>query len=415
MICVKTFFTAWLAVLLFSSLAFALSVAPDYYYPYGQTQQQAAYYQVFLDDGGRAFVLATIDLLHYNDQPLNEFTLTFPDSLTDVKYAMQYSQSYGQMRLIEVQKISDNTYKILLEEAVQKQQASTVVIYYRSLGYVSKGWLTYDFDFRTISFPFDIQYSRVAVSVDSEFHVKGQETRTDYGYMFGVLGSSAFVSQKGMVANAPEYAGERSKIADFAQRVRYAPGYVRDKQMLEAGDVFHVTGSYAKDSWRFYVGEAVIVILILVILGYLAKQYVAPKISAALDSMGASAGAAAKSSKARVEEGLNFGRAATLGMISAFLLAILINVLFILFFLWSQFMESRIYFGGGNLFFLLAIAIGLLGFFAVLVLAGNRFGWGEGIVAALTYFGFSILVVPFSFMITMLVLSMMGGRYGMIY
>jgi len=362
--------------------------------------QQAAYYQVFLDEGGRAFTLATIDLRNLASEPLTEFTVTFPDADVDLKYALQLF-SPTNPNILDVKPVTRNVYRIKLDVPVLQQSASTVIIYYRAAGYVSQTPFAYDYDFRTIDLPFDISYSRVAISVDSNLHLKGGEVRTDYQTTFGALEASGVQSISKDAWASPEYDRQRSEIASIAQRVRTASGLVRDKRNLEAHEVFHVSGSYATESWRLYLTEILLSLIVIVLLLYAGKQFVLPSITSFMSSF-------SWFTPSKKKEEFNFMRVAVSGFIGAVILAIIVNLLVILFVLLDN--SRFLSYGPNNVFFILLLLVAAIGFFAELFIVGNKFSWAEGVVAAFIYVGASVLIVPPSFIFTALLISLVGSR-----
>ncbi|MFH1751196.1 MAG: hypothetical protein ABH863_05950 [Candidatus Micrarchaeota archaeon] len=447
-----------LSLLLFTSLSSAMldvvnkQIAEPM--PYVATAPQAtdSYYQAIFDERGQALVLARLELSNYQREPVTEITLEIPGNSVSLKYALQASPSCTQQcakfdkvctqsrkvcdvwdysqdscttwrdecqsyqsqcvqytqkcsgsidsnsatyKLVDVQKIGGNTFRIMLDSPIGSGEKSALLLSYRVFGYVTDGF-TKDFDFQTIKAQFDIDYSRVSISVDKDLELKGGQSRTDY-----VTGFNTFESQ---MASAPKADAISGSSLGIANSIRYATGYVKEKRNLLPNESFHVTGSFADAGWKLYILDWLFWLAVVLLILYGCWKFCIPKIISLFESFAPQA-----SKKPQKNAGFDASRAIVAAFISATAYAILSLVFMAIFLIASS---MRIIASNTSAIFLVFIILaGIVGVVLLFLYANSRFGTLEAIVTSISFIGISVVMVPVAIFLLYIVSMVLFGQY----
>lgn len=323
-----------------------------------QIQSPTDYYQVLFDEEGDANIVAKLIRLNPSNENVTQITIEIPGGKVNLKYAfqeikqkncynecLQYEQKCEYYEQVckdwnyqtskcdewtarcasytgicinqqyrcypgwqsdfvplkyEQEQLSKSVkYTFTLKEQIGPGDGGTLLLFYKSPSYVSK-LINYNFDFESIKSPTDLEYLRVAISVDSDLYLRGMGTRVDYRSDYVAAEKAADFAASGV---AGAYAEELSR---YSSSIQYAQGYVKEKHNLDAWEGFHVKGKYNTQSlkWLTYIKEFLYLIIFLIAV----KLLFASRIKEAF-------GIEQKT------KGNKYVRAAVTGFISAFSLA----------------------------------------------------------------------------------------------
>ena len=234
-----------IAIMVQATAAYAIMPIPPY-----RTASPGDYYQVVFDGEGEASVLARLDRMNTDREPIDGFVIEIPGQVR-MRYVFQqtgyeWNPRYEPVKYREEVLSKSSRYVISLPEPIEPGETVTIILNYKVWGYVSR-FVNYDFDFETIKSPTDIEYIRVAVSTDSELYMRGGEVRTDYRNNFATFGVAAEMAVKEDIGAEKAY----RTIQKHANSIRYAGGYVKEKRNLDPWESFHVAGTYNYASWWF--------------------------------------------------------------------------------------------------------------------------------------------------------------------
>ncbi len=442
-------FLLFLLPLIISPSSTAL-IAPDTY----NIQGSNSYYQVVMDERGQALVLNRIEFMNLKKDSITEITLEIPGTSANFKYALQgligcsqYCAQYetqctdmrkvcdvwdynqndcitwrdeclktertcaryeercslptnyaaSNYKLIDVQKISANTFTLKLSKPVESEQRGVLLLSYRVFGYVNDGF-TKDFDFQTIKYPFDIDHTRVAISVDKDLYLKGGESRTDY-----VTGFNAFESQ--MMGASKTSALSESTLDYSVRNIQYATGYVKEKSNLLPYEVFHVAGSYADASWKVNLFEWLFWVIIILLAIFLIVKFALPMVGKVFESV-----LPADNKKGRGKEiELNAGRAVTAGILSATIYALIAAFLIFISFLFDTTRIFRI--GSGEVLLMLLILLGIVSVIILFLFVNFRYNITEAVISTIVFVGFAAVMTPaIAFVLLLLISLLSSGR-----
>ncbi|MFH0971578.1 MAG: hypothetical protein V1835_03340 [Candidatus Micrarchaeota archaeon] len=418
----------------------------------GNTAQAVnSYSQVIFDERGLALVLNRLEFLNLKTETVKDLTLEIPGNNVEMKYALegligcqqtcaqyentcvnnrkvcqtwdygansctnwidecqQYSKTcvryqescsnYGNyydsstsFKLLDFEKIGANTFKLKLDKPIESGRRAIILISYRSLGHVTER-IAKDFDFPTIKYPFDVDYTRVAVTVDKSLLLKGGSTSTDY--------TRSYATFEGALAVQSKSASISSSSISYAQNVKSAQGLVKEKSNLLPYEVFHVTGSYSESSWKLYLFDWLFWIAIVLILGFLVVKFGFSKINEAIDSI-------APSPKDRKAAAPDFMRAAISGIVFSIMFSVACGFMLLIFTVVGfghAGLSSSDPFNAYKLLILAMILLGILSGIAVFLFIASRFTAPEGAVAAIVFLGISIILAPITLVIFGMLIS----------
>jgi hypothetical protein len=253
----KTYIFVFLALLMLGLNA------SGYYYDYSTS----AYYSVFFDERGLANVVLRLDYAHAGNDISDSIFLDIPGKNVSVLKAFIREKCdandsscyyYYNFKPVDVTKVSEGKYKIDLDRTLGKGESADLLIYYRGFGYVKGGLLGSDFDFETIEFDFDVDSTRVSINVDDDLYLKQGESKGDYTRtMYQTEGS----------------AGIQQALSSSYSYVGYVPGFVKQKSTLLAGETFHVCGTYGKNNIVLHLPEIVGLLFALVLGGWFLRKH----------------------------------------------------------------------------------------------------------------------------------------------
>ena len=420
------FFAAFFVFLFaFSVPGFAQVAESSMAYPYqnpGSTQTTASY-SALLDDRGQSTVGLALDYFNYSDLNVDKITLDIPGKSVSVKYALQtnsnnynyypepyYYDAQGIQRpyptqvgpqWISVEKISSNTFTFTLPTPVERGQSTSVLVYYKVLGYAESGITGIHFDFQTPKFSFDVDSTRVSIGVDQGLILKEGETKADYIQSFGM--SEAMVAP-----SAAKQAIDSGAANQTLSNIRYASGgLVKTKTSLNAGESFHVTGNYAKQWIALYWMEVLAVIIVLAIVVWLLKKWLVPAIGNWSDKTFATTGGKGMKSSNETD----FGRAALFGFIASAGYALVTMVVTLATFLIAAALNRGSYYAFERFFgwfLLIEIALGILFLVGVFAITAKKSNLTEAVIACMVFFAVSLILVPIAFAITALIATLIA-------
>src|SRR3989339_1580603 len=269
------------ALFLIALLVFPGVHAGYSYYPENSVVASGDYYQVLFDERGQATVIEYLQFTNYGEQAVEHIVFEIPANSVKIRYALQevantfcpkgaacitsYTPNYV---MVPVEELSDGVYRVKLNQSIAKGNTGKITIYYKAMGYATVGLLSTDFDFQTNKWPFDVDYTRVAVSVTDELALKGGESRSDYKINY----ASAMVAMESAPAKASAGLLSSSDIGATVQSVKYAYGFIKEKRGLNPYEIFHVTGLYSDNWLKLYLFEFGIGLLVLAGLGFVIKH-----------------------------------------------------------------------------------------------------------------------------------------------
>jgi len=297
-----------------------------------------------------------------------------------------YTSSEYRFKIADVEKVSENTFKILFPESVAKGENVGLFLYYSSWGYASGNVLSYDFDFPTIKYPMNIYSTRVAVSGESGVNIKGGETSTEYNYLF----SDASV--------AKSQAGEARELSSFSPyyNIDYSTAaVVKTKNNLSPNEVFHVTGEFAKGVLALYWKEiaAVFVIIALVLFGVkkLADKYMKK-------------GQVQESKEAKKDEKLDYSETLVFGLSAGLVYSILTGILFLLVALLTrQYYNPMPSQEGMAIFLAFSLLLEIVGIAGIIVYF--RENMKKALATAAVFFVFSAILFVVALVVIILILA----------
>ncbi len=372
-------------ILLVSNLVFASSeMIPPYY----RSTSAGNYYQVMFDGEGEASVLAKFVQMNVENKSLDKIVFEIPGENVKIKYVLQEVQWNNFVPLsYETEQLSKSVkYTARLSQNISTGDTGSILVFYKVMGYADRT-VNWGFDFETAKFPSDAEYTRVAISVDSDLYLRGGGTKVDYRNNFVGFESAVKSSAMGEAISG-QYADQ---LRDYSQNVMYASGYVKEKRNLDPWESFHVSGVYVESGLWFltYWKDAVIAVLALIIL----KIVLVGRIKS-LFKFGEEGFDKEKSGEGR------FARIAAVGFVSA---ASVLIVWWLVFSFLESFMSS--YYGPfGVLLALLGGVLVILTLVAPAVYMGSRFGVTDGVLTLAA----TILWV---FLILFVAMLLLGSRY----
>ncbi len=242
------------------------ATTPFYDYYDSTTKSTQAYYSVVLDERGLATVVLSLDYANDGSTSQDHIELSIPGENIKIINAFvrvnkeRCRESYpsscyttSEFVSAEFENTQGNTYSIKLPQPVSKGQTASVLVFYRSFGYVKDGVLAKSFDFVTPTYSFDVYNSRVAVNVDQDLHLKDGGSSANY-----------LKTQNELMATSSSGTQISSSLASsYYSYSRYSGGVVKQKSILLAGESFKVSGTYSKEGFGLYLPELLTVFAIV--------------------------------------------------------------------------------------------------------------------------------------------------------
>lgn len=279
-----------IAILVLMLVIASIGVSAMVVAPYYDAGSEGQFYAVSFDEEGEASVLAKLVLTNYDKDDLENVKLEVPGGSIRlinivqewygtreecIKYAadgsclkyQEYPDYQPQYSVIEpkTSELSESTVlDFKLPKTVESQDQAIILVYYKAEGFVDQKGSVYNFDFETMKSDFDLQTTRVAITVSGDLYLEGGDSETNYrdNSVFGGASEAA----------APA-ALKSAALQDVSNRVQYASGYVKVASGLDPLESFHVKGKYAS-SWfavnktKVFGGIFVaLIILALIVLG----------------------------------------------------------------------------------------------------------------------------------------------------
>lgn len=257
-------------------------------------------YSVIFRGNGEAITYAKLVIPNREEKALSEFSFEIPnvDVSEIIMYQMKlpkecvrynytdpnntcveyrepdYGQDYyyyGNSQQAEYTKIkytkTDNKYNLTLPNSVEPNKATALIISYATKGYVNQNFGLYKFNFETIKVPSRIQSVKVAVDVDSDLLLKGQQSSVTYNEVSNMsmakLGDSSAVSSR--------------ELDSLVSNIGNSGSIIKESKSLAPNETFNVKGEYAKNWFRLYLNEmiiAILIIFVIIILIYLISKYI---------------------------------------------------------------------------------------------------------------------------------------------
>jgi hypothetical protein len=257
-------------------------------------------YSVVFRANGEAITYAKLVIPNQEEQALTEFSFKIPkvDVSEMIMYQMKlppecirynytdpnnpcveyrdpdYGQDYyyyGSGQTAEYTRIkytkSDNIYNLKLPNLVETNKSTAIILSYATKGYVNESFGLYKFNFETIKVNSRIQNIRVAVDVDSDLLLKGQQSFVNYnetGFVpMAKLGDSSAVSSR--------------ELDSLVSNIGNSGSIIKESKSLAPNESFNVRGEYAKNWFRLYLSEIIITIIVIVIIIsiiYLISKYI---------------------------------------------------------------------------------------------------------------------------------------------
>lgn len=265
-----------------------------YYYSNNQPMVANQFYSVVFDEEGEATVMVKINVVNIEKTDLDELNIEIPGTsvriinsiqehkesiktcsrweekcvkLQDencVEYKKECSNWYYRQNQPVYYKIDPDvqplsrstTVKFKLPKEVRSQEMTTIIIYYKAVGYVEKSAGVYNFDFESIKIPYDVDSVRVAVNVGGDLKLKGGESSISYLPNFGGFGAAKALSSSEAVAS--------DQLSSLSSQIEYQRGFVKQTAGFDPFESFHVTGKYSKSSFFLHAGSLFLWILVAI-------------------------------------------------------------------------------------------------------------------------------------------------------
>jgi hypothetical protein len=374
-------------------------------------------YSVVFRGNGEVITYAKLVIPNQEEQALTEFSFEIPkvDVSEMIMYQMKlppecirynytdpnnpcveyrdpdYGQDYyyyGSVQTAEYTRIkytkSDNIYNLKLPNLVETNKSTAIILSYATKGYVNESFGLYKFNFETIKVNSRIQNIRVAVDVDSDLLLKGQQSFVNYnetGFVpMAKLGDSSAVSSR-------ELDRVVSSIGSYGS-------IIKESKSLAPNETFNVKGEYAKNWFRLYLSEIIITIIVIVII--ISIIYLISK------SINSNHKNISKESDKTQDKPINianknsihlFNLTNILVSLGAVILLIIVNIILIVLNQYNSW-QSLIY---DNTFSsLISVITNLLYTFIILapaMMIGVRKGWGDALSIVILQFIWFILIL----------------------
>ncbi|MBI2543358.1 MAG: hypothetical protein HYW24_04175 [Candidatus Aenigmarchaeota archaeon] len=361
------------------------------------------YYQVVFDGESEASVLAKFVRMNTGNGTVDEIVFEIPGNVI-MKYMFQeihnktcndfgcytdWMGTYAPLSYSSEELSKSVKYTVKLNKVIEPGETGTIILYYKAMGYVDSV-INYNFDFETAKSPTDIEYTRVAISVDSDLYLRGGSTSVDYKSNFGGFEAAAKMSSSGMVTG--EYA---SQIRGYSQNIQYASGYVKEKRNLDPWESFHVKGvyNYSELSFLTYLTEISVGLILLVA----ARIFLWDKIKNAFAETGFFAKRKEAESYGRRREG-RFSRIAIAGFVSAVALLVVWWLFFSFLLNFVSYFDWRLQ-SFSILFMLMGVVLSIVVFVLPSILIGKRYGTTDGVLTMVASIVWVILILSAIFLL----------------
>ena len=289
----KVFAAFFVALIPLLSLAPAASAQSELLF--GQTHS----YSVVLRGNGEAIVYAKIVVTNDEETPMTELSFQVPGAVptemaiyqmrlpiactsygptpmdgsaapclqyADPNYTNNYQDYYygyrGNNGKTEYEKVkpevSGNLYKVTLPKPIDAHKSGAIIVAYSAIGYVKNFLGLYSFDFQTLKVPSRINSMTVAVDVDSDLFMKGNQATVNYNY-------TATSAATGLAASDQSFSNKEmdTKVSSIGSYGRLN----KTAKNLSPNESFSVKGKYAKSWFRLnFFGMAMAALIVAAII-----------------------------------------------------------------------------------------------------------------------------------------------------
>lgn len=275
-------------------------IAPDYFPPYPRPEPgflgQDHSYTVVFRGNGEAVVSAKIVFTNKSEENLSKISLRIPRvepsqlsvyqvirerpciiykerlyNPTTRSYGPQVCEeygdvdhytSYGKSKYLKAESDLDiDTINIVLPRTVSPNASGSFFIYYRAMGYATKGVFgTFNYVFETLKADDDVRSLRVGISTDSDLVLRGATGEVEYRFEEPAL--------KSLDAAAMGVAQESVSIDRYVNQIGQGR-ITKTASNLAPLESYTVEGAYAKSVVKLYGREIAItltVILVVIVL-----------------------------------------------------------------------------------------------------------------------------------------------------
>lgn len=245
-------------------------------------------YSVIFRGNGEAITYAKLVIPNQEKQALTEFSFEIPkvDVSEIIMYQMKlppecvrydyekpsnpcleyrdpdYGQDYyyyGGSQQAEYTRVkytkAGNIYNLNLPNPIEPNKSTAIIVSYSTKGYVNESFGLYQFNFKTIKVASRIQDIRVAVDVDSDLLLKGQQSSVSYND--SLVSSDAIPSSTGIASR---------ELDRVVSSIGNSGIIIKESKSLAPNETFNVKGEYAKNWFRLYLNEIIITIIVIVII-----------------------------------------------------------------------------------------------------------------------------------------------------
>lgn len=244
--------------------------------PYGTGNTNSQYYSVVFDKEQEAAVIAKLTYTNLSQEDIKNLALEIPGSSVRIISIIQeksqeakcsvYDRNDYNMGLPESQRscyewapqvafasiVRDEKkdqkssqsleIDVPLKEVIKPNNSGTVIIYYKTKGFVAQTWNGYKYAFETIKSPYDIDDVRVAINVADDLYLK-DTAKAATNYQEDMVATSA-LSSASFAANP--------KLATITSNIAKTQGVVKETTSLDPNENYKVEGKYYNNQ---YMGQ----------------------------------------------------------------------------------------------------------------------------------------------------------------
>lgn len=183
-----------------------------------------------------------------------------------------YYDNYGRLKgETEYEKVkpqvTGDLYKVTLPKPIGAHKSGAIVVAYSAVGYVKNFLGLYSFNFQTLKVPARINSMTVAVDVDSDLFMRGNQASVNYNR--AVSSGSAGLSASDQSFSNREMNTKVSAIGSYGQLNKTAKN-------LSPNESFSVKGKYAKSWFRlnlFGMAMGVLVFVVIIVGIYFVSRF----------------------------------------------------------------------------------------------------------------------------------------------
>ena len=221
------------------------------------------YYNVFFDEEGEAYVALRLDIYNKDRQPIEYLNLEIPgDGMIIYKIVQEKQYQYEEINANPA-RLSDSVYFTLDLEPIEKDEHSTILIFYKAKGYVDKSFGKYKFEFETIKTPYLANDVKVSIDVQEGLQLKGKRAEVNYVPDFQMFARAGAL--------------EADSYKSISNSVVRDTSYTKTAKFLDPYESFSVNGVYAENwfmmnlGWIIAIGVILFLFLILLLFVLLIK------------------------------------------------------------------------------------------------------------------------------------------------